>query len=100
MAVAETSRIAFHDHLRSGGLGRQASAIYLHVIESERDWSRRELSRALGIEPGAVAGRVNELVAAGLLAEYPKRKCRYTGRTIHPVGRIMPVQRNLFGEAA
>lgn len=98
--VAPTSIDAYHQHCRSGGLGKQASAIYLHVIESGRDWSRKELSRATGIELSAVCGRVNELVSARLLSEYPARPCAITRKLISPVGKPQPIQRALFGEAA
>ena len=50
-----------------------------------RDWTLKELSRALRLEINAGAGRVNGLKKAGDLIECPKRECRITGRMVTPV---------------
>lgn len=96
MSAAETSVIAHREHAASGAMGRQARQIYDFVRERGGDWSRKEISRATGIELSAVCGRVNGLVAVGLLDEYQQRPCRVTGRTIAPVGLPREPQRELF----
>ncbi len=40
-----------------------------------------------GLPINVVSGRVNELKSSGYLQHGPTRRCRITGRTIHPVKR-------------
>lgn len=59
-----------------------------------RDWTRNELATMSGIPIQSVCGRVNELVAAGVLEERVRRACKFTGRQSHPV-RLAPKQLTL-----
>lgn len=38
-----------------------------------------------GLELSSICGRVNELLGSGLLEEAPTRRCRITGKSVHPV---------------
>ena len=61
--------------------------------------TRNELAEASGIRLSSVAGRVNRLVAIGVIEELPARKDKHTGRSAHPL-RLAPAQRALDLEAA
>jgi hypothetical protein len=84
MTVADTSIEAYKEHKDTGKLGRQAATLLEKMIP-EKDYSRKELSRATGFELSAICGRVNELLAMGLLEELAPRKCNITGKKIHPI---------------
>lgn len=84
MAVADTSIEAYDEHKAAGKVGAQAHMI-LGMLEDSRNYSRKEISKLVGIELSSVCGRVNELLAVGLLVEDEKRKCSITGKTIHAV---------------
>lgn len=84
MTVASTSIAAYVEHKDTGKLGRQASAI-LERMSPTKDYSRKELARLTGFELSAICGRVNELLAVGMLEELASRKCSITGKNIHPV---------------
>lgn len=84
MTVASTSVEAYIEHKDTGKLGRQASAV-LQKMSPTRDYSRRELASLTGFDLSAICGRVNELLAIGMLEELPSRKCSITGKNIHPI---------------
>lgn len=84
MSVSDTSVDAYNEHKESGKLGKQAMSI-MAGLEPNKDYSRREISKLLKMELSSVCGRVNELLAAGLMLELETRKCLVTGKTIHPV---------------
>jgi hypothetical protein len=84
MTVATTSIDAYREHKATGKLGQQATTI-LNTMAPDRDYSRKELARITGFELASVCGRVNELLAIGLLDELASRKCSITGKNIHPV---------------
>jgi hypothetical protein len=84
MTVANTSIEAYDEHKAAGKVGAQAHMI-LGILNSDQNYSRREIAKVAGIELSSVCGRVNELLAVGLLVEDPKRKCSVTGKTINPV---------------
>lgn len=84
MTVADTSIAAYREHRDTGKVSKQA----LHILNSMnlgRAYSRRELIAATGLELSSICGRVNELVALGMLEEAPARKCTVTGKTVKPV---------------
>lgn len=89
MAVADTSIENYHLHRDSGQLTRQQLEI-LQVMKHGYDYSRAELSELTGIKVSSVCGRVNELLnmTPPYLCEAPKRHCKVTGRTVHPVFRV------------
>jgi len=94
--IATTSIEAYREHRDSGKLGQQASTI-LNKMSPDRDYSRKELARLTGFELASVCGRVNELLAIGLLDELASRKCSITGKNIHPVKlRTHAYQTTLF----
>jgi hypothetical protein len=83
MTVASTSVEAYVEHKDSGKLGKQATAI-LGKMSPHADYSRKELARLTGFELASVCGRVNELLAVGMLEELAARRCSITGKNIHP----------------
>ena len=84
MAVADTSIDAYIEHKESGKIGKQAEYI-LNSLQDGKSYSRRELANKFNLELSSVCGRVNELMAEGLLEETDKRACEVTGKTINPV---------------
>ena len=84
MTVASTSKQAYEEHILSGKLGMQATLIY-KFMKPGVSYSRRELSKLIGIELSSVCGRVNELLEMGLIEEGSKRKCIISGKLISPV---------------
>lgn len=96
-AMAESSLIAFHAHRANGRLTRQQRDIFAFLCKhAHRDFTRKELSRALNMEPGTVAGRVNELRdELHLIEDLPIRRCSVSGNSAHPV-RLADPQVELF----
>jgi hypothetical protein len=84
MTVADTSIEAYKEHKAKGLVGKQAQAI-LDFMTPGVSYSRREISQKSGLELSSVCGRVNELLAIGMLVEGSKRKCLITHKTIVPV---------------
>jgi len=84
MSVSDTSIEAYIEHKESGKIGKQASYI-LNSLQDGKSYSRRELANKFNLELSSVCGRVNELLAEGLLEETEKRSCEMTGKTIHPI---------------
>lgn len=86
MNVAITSIEAYREHRSSGRLGDQAREIVEFLaLRSYRDWSRAELSEAMGLRLSSVCGRVNELLHSGHIEAAPSRACMVTGKKINPV---------------
>tara|TARA_R110000868_G_scaffold218623_1_gene469428 strand:- start:53 stop:346 length:294 start_codon:yes stop_codon:yes gene_type:complete len=84
MTVSTTSIEAYIEHKETGKIGKQASTI-LNKMDPNCDYSRKELARLTGFELASICGRVNELLAIGLLDELASRKCSITGKNIHPI---------------
>ena len=82
--MAETSLISYQEHILSGKMGEQSNTIY-KFMKPGVSYSRRELSKLIGIELSSVCGRVNELLEMGLIEEGCKRKCLISGKLISPV---------------
>jgi predicted ArsR family transcriptional regulator len=80
MTITTTSALAYQRLKADGTHGVQWSRILRTLRKRRKPMTRRELSVATGIEPGAVAGRVNQLVKDGLVQETEKRRCRISGR--------------------
>lgn len=85
MAVKDTSRKAYREMQDSGALGRQALDVLAHVALSSWCMTRSEIAEQTGIRMSSVCGRVNDLVAVGMLEPVGKRQCRVTGRTAEQV---------------
>lgn len=95
-AVADSSIQNFHLHRASGKLGEQQARIFAFMVKNcHKSFTRKELARALNMEPGTVAGRVNELIhGLHLLEELPIRTCAVSGRSAHAV-RVADPQMDL-----
>lgn len=81
--VAHTSILAY-DALKMGARSNQEFVI-LMAMEAGHTYSRRQISRLTKLETSAVAGRVNELMAEGLIVSAGTMKCPITGRTVEAV---------------
>ena len=99
MSIALTSREAYEDLKASGKERTQRGKILGAVLAFQaRGITRREISQLTGLELGAVAGRVNDMVTDGLLREDGTVVC---GTTQKSVGVVFPVvsydgQKRLF----
>ena len=85
--IATTSAINYREHRDSGKLSTQAGLVlnFIRGLADGYDVSRLEIAEALGLRLSSVCGRVNELIAAGLLEPGVTRKCRMSGKTVCPV---------------
>lgn len=92
MGVRDTSVEAFHDTKPQHP--RQQTRILDILARRGQPMTRGELAAMSGIALSAVCGRVNELVGSGDLIELPRRPCKLSGRSAHPVG-LPPVQLSL-----
>ena len=82
-AMASTSLDAYRSHSVAALTSGQR-----RVMESIRpglDFTRAEIAHASGMALQSVCGRVNELVAAGVLEHGPRRICSRTGNPANPV---------------
>lgn len=93
--VADTSIDAFHAHRGSGLLSRQREHILRHIQNVGGDWSIGEIAHMLAMQKSTVSARINELLADRLVVEFPKRKDRFSGVKVRPVG-LPPKQGGLF----
>lgn len=80
MPIAATSREAYHDHRDSGKMSKQESRIFEFLQGYPNGLTRRQIAQRTGLDLSAVCGRVNSLVSAELLREFPGGKCPITGR--------------------
>lgn len=96
--IADTSRSAYREHRASGELGTQQRKLMLFFHGRGGEHTRSELAQSTGMRLSSVCGRVNELVAMGYLEDAPRRACRVTGKSAHPV-RIRVAQLNLLAAA-
>jgi len=80
MPVAQTSIEAHRNGQRTGQYANQRVQISLALRTAGTPMTRRELSQVTKIEPGAVAGRVNEMIKIGYLRQVGRRKCHVTNR--------------------
>lgn len=98
--VLDTSIDAYHS---LGNVYKEnvCESIYAIVLLAHESLSLREIQAkynsllSANIDVSTVSARVNELVTAGRLERTaPVRKCKFSGKTIHPVS-IVPVQMRL-----
>lgn len=85
MTVAQTSIENYRAHRDTGRMARQTQQVFDGIAASRTDCSRGELAEKLGLRLSSVCGRVNELLARGLIEEAGVRPCRVTGKTVRPV---------------
>lgn len=97
--VSTSSLNAYHGEIRGAKESTQMAEILEYL--SGRGWvSRKTIARDLRMEPGTVAGRVNELVSRGLVSVDPGlQHCPVTGRNVHFV-RAVEQQMDMFGRVA
>jgi predicted transcriptional regulator len=89
--VALTSREAYEGLKQSGKEGTQRGQILSCVLLfRSAGITRRGISGMTGLELGAVAGRVNDMVTDGWLRESGPIKCDVTGKW---VGVVFPAER-------
>jgi hypothetical protein len=81
--VAHTS-IQSYDALKRGVMSNQHETI-VHALVPGLIYTRRQIAGMTGLETSAVAGRVNELIADGVMVGDGVIKCPITGRTVEAV---------------
>lgn len=82
-AVTDTS-IESYDALKGSRMSGQHAAILAHM-QPGRLYSRRLIATLTGLETSAVAGRVNELIAAGQVVVSGTQACPITGRNVEAI---------------
>ena len=85
MSVAATSIKANRQGESSGNFGTQREQIFEFMKNYPMGRTRREISEQLGIETGAVGGRVNALIKSGELHEVGQKICSHTGKFVKAV---------------
>jgi len=82
------SSLAAYDALGVNNLSRIQRQVVASIQAHNRGWvSRKQIAQMAGLEASTVAGRVNELIAAGRLVQDDRiSKCPVTGRGVHKVG--------------
>lgn len=88
--VRDTSIEAY----QTAPLGAQQQRIYGFLMTWDRPFTRGEIAAMTGLGVNAVCGRVFELIERGKLVELPARKCKFSGRSAHPVA-LAPRQMEL-----
>lgn len=81
--VTSTSRQAYHGHKANGFAGQHG--IILAVMRPGKLYSRRQIAKASRLETSTVAGRVNEMLAAGQIEICGRLKCPVTGILVEAV---------------
>lgn len=84
--IKHSSRIAYAESSEAHRLIRQRIRDY---VQQHGPATRRAIASALDLETSCVAGRVNELMRAGVLVEFGLAPCPRTGRRVHWL-RIAP----------
>lgn len=79
MAVKDTSRKAHKELADSGYMSTQQRDVIKTI--GRRRMTRAEIAERSGIRLSSVCGRVNDLVAAGMLEVAEKSPCSITGKT-------------------
>ena len=92
--LAETSIAAFYS-FRVPELQNKESEVLAAIQEAGRPMSREQIAAALGWKESSVCGRVNSLVAKGVLEESGTIKT-LSGRSAKLVGLPVRGQRSLF----
>ena len=81
--IVRTASAAAYREIATNGIQASATELILATVSDAEGMTRKEISRATGLEINQVAGRVNEMVKSGQLKEGEhKRKCRVTGRLV------------------
>ena len=93
-AIAETSIAAFYS-FRVPELQNKEMEVLAAIQEAGRPMTREQIAQMLGWKESAVCGRVNSLVAKGVLEESGTLKT-LSGRSAKLVGLAVHGQRSLF----
>ena len=93
-AIAETSIAAFYS-FRAPELQNKEMEVLAAIQEVGRPMTREQIAQMLGWKESAVCGRVNSLVAKGVLEESGTLKT-LSGRSAKLVGLAVRGQRSLF----
>lgn len=88
--VTQTSIEAYHD-ISSSGVAGACHQKLLNAMQTGKTYTRRQLARLTGLETSCVAGRVNELIKAGLVGKQGKTTCPITKRNVEAVS-LMEVE--------
>ena len=88
MSVRDTSIATYHDIISKSGVGKSAQSIARFIAGHVDPVSRRQVARGLSMETSSVAGRVNELVKAGVVLETNKILCPVSKRQVY--GLVFP----------
>ncbi len=90
--LRDTSLNAYFEHRNSGRMSNQCGRI-LNAIKNgtQRDYSLQEIVKLTGEMISSVSARCKKMKDDGILEEAESRKCKITGKTVHPV-RIKPKQ--------
>lgn len=85
--VRESSLDAYYGYLVPRGLQAQQQVILRAMARLGSDWlSRRQVAKAANLETSTVAGRINAMIAAGLVEEdHEVTPCSITLRGVHKV---------------
>ena len=83
--IRQRSAVAFEQNAQSGQSARLRDIIHRAVLRSPSPLTRSEIAERTGLPINTVAGRVNELMKAGMLAELPPVRCPESGRMAHPL---------------
>lgn len=84
MNVSQPSKDTYFDIQYEGLTQGQQRKILSFLHATKCTYTRAEIARALGMDKGSVAGRVNLMVDV-VLEEGPRRKCRVSGRNVGTV---------------
>ena len=82
MTVQPTSIEAYLRIQDEGISDTQKEMIMMLFRFSNEPMTNREMAAALGMEPGTVSARRNELIESGEMRQAGKRKCRESGFTV------------------
>ena len=94
--VANTSKMAYEQLVSSGKEMTQRARILGALVKHPDGLTRRGLSFVTRLELGAVAGRVNSLLADGLVDDSEETQCHTTHKTVKLIKPVTGVQGQLF----
>lgn len=97
IAQLETAIDAYHTHVTKGKAHQQRARVLDFIRDRGGDWSIGEIAHELDLEKSTVSARINELLhETHDLVGKPKRKDRYSGITVRPVGFPLLGQMEIF----
>lgn len=95
-AMRDTSLAAFDALLTTPKLQERERQLIAHMARhAHRTFTRSELACSSGIPINVVCGRINRLVAVGIVREGPRRECSMTKNPAHELA-LAPLQSEMF----